>query len=338
MILSKWKQCSLLTILFLVFTGIAEAQPPTADHHIHIRSEDASESLLRILSEVQGREEVPIEPSTSASDVIARLDSSGTRYAALLSTAYFFAMPDLEFRNEESRTRSENDYVASQAEQAPDRLVAICAVNPLSEYALREVIRCGESGRFAGLKLHFANSDVNLRNSSHVDRLRVVFQEASQQNLAIIVHAWTRNPDFGKVDVQIFIDELLPLAQGVPVQVAHLGGPGTFSDVTAEAARTFAEAIENDKPAMENVYFDIAEVPHHPDRAGNDERRQAMEQANRELSGLIKRLGTGRVFWGTDWIAGPVEVYLSMLKPMQSNIIIWKEIHSNKAPYFNTLN
>lgn len=334
MIILKLKHCCFLSILLFIIIGIAEAQPPKADHHIHIRSEDATEAMLRILSEVQGIENVSLESTADARDVITRLDSSGTRHAALLSTAYFFAMPDLDFENEESRTQNENDFVAAQAEVAPDRLAAFCSVNPLSDYALHEIIRCGESGRFAGLKLHFANSDVDLRNRDDLARLREIFREASQQNLAIIVHTWTRNPDFGAEDIKVFINELLPLAEGIPVQVAHLGGPGTFSEVTAEAAGVFADEIENENPAMENVYFDIAEVLHHSSRAENQEQLEGMKMANRDLAGLITKLGTERVLWGTDWIAGPVEIYLAKLQPMPLPDEAWEEIRNNTAPYF----
>lgn len=326
---------SLLTLLLFILTGTLNAQPPAADHHIHIRSDDATEALVRILSEVRGMDEVPIESAAGASEVIARLDSSGTRYAALLSTAYFFAMPDLDFENEELRTRNENDFVASQAEQAPGRLAAFCAVNPMSNYALSEIIRCGESGRFAGLKLHFANSDIDLRNSDDVDQLKKIFREAARQDLAVIAHTWTRNPDYGAEDMKIFIDELLPEAEGIPVQVAHLGGPGTFSEITAEAARVLAKEIESENPAMENVYFDIAEVPHHPGRAENQEKKEEMNQANRELARLIKQLGSDRVFWGTDWIAGPVDIYMMELQPMPLPDDVWDEIRGNIAPYFD---
>ena len=321
-------------IVFSVPSAMLMAQPPSADHHIHIRSEDATDAMVRILSDVEGMEGVSIEASAGAGEVLARLDSSGTRHAALLSVAYFFAMPDLHFENEELRTQNENDFVATQAEKAPDRLAGFCSVNPLSDYALREVRRCGKSGRFAGLKLQFANSDVNLRNKNDVSRLREIFREASRHNLVILAHTWTRHPDFGAQDMKIFVDKLIPAAAGVPIQIAHLGGPGTFSEVTAEAAGVFADEIESGNPAMKNVWLDISEVPHHPNRAETWEQREQMNQANRELADLIRRLGTHRVLWGTDWVAGPVQIYMAELEPMPLPDDVWEEIRDNVAPYF----
>jgi predicted TIM-barrel fold metal-dependent hydrolase len=325
-----------ITLLFLIFFMpilTASAQPPIADHHVHIRSEDGTAALLRILEEVQGQEQVSVKPSTGAKEVITRLDSSGTQQAVLLSTAYFFAMPDVEFENEQERVRRENIYVAQQAELYPDRLIPFCSVNPLSDYAISEIRWCGESGRFAGLKLHFANSDTDLRNREHTIKLKDVFQTAGDYGLAMIAHTWTRHPDFGAEDVRILITEVLPEAGESVVQIAHLGGPGTYSKVTAEISEVFLDAIERSDSAMDNVYFDIAEVPHHPGRAENEEQREAMQKANRNLFEIIAELGAERVLWGTDWIAGPVDVYLSELEPELLSDEVWEKMRNNKAPY-----
>lgn len=308
------------------------AQPPTADHHLHIRSEDGTHALVRILEEVQGQGGVKLQPSVEAGDIVGLLDSTGTEKAVLLSTGYFFAMPDLEFENERERLRGENRYVAVQAERYPDRLIPFCAVNPLSEYVLEEINWCGDDGRFAGLKLHLANSDVDFRNEQHVKALQDVFKRAGEMNLALIVHLWTRNPDFGARDTEIFINKILPEAGDVTVQIAHLGGPGTYSDVTREVAGAFAKAINNGDVNGNNLYFDLAEVPARPERASNEQERQSREQANQELADLIWELGTDRILWGTDWIAGPPQVYFSTLKwRLQDEL--WDEIRDNTAPY-----
>ncbi|MDZ7720643.1 MAG: amidohydrolase family protein [Balneolaceae bacterium] len=324
----------LLLISALLFSPFFTliAQPPTVDHHLHIRSEDGTQALVRILDEVQGQQGVKLQPSVEAGDVVALLDSTGTEKAVLLSTAYFFAMPDLEFENERERLRRENEYVAEQAGHNPDRLIPFCAVNPLSEYALEEITWCGEDERFAGLKLHLANSDLDFRNEQHVKALQEVFKRAGELDLALIVHLWTRHPDFGAKDTEIFIQEILPEAGDVTVQIAHLGGPGTYSEVTREVAGTFSKAIQNGEVNGSNLYFDLAEVPERPERASDEQERQRREQANRELADLIRELGTDRVLWGTDWIAGPPQVYMSKLQWRLPDDL-WDAIRENKAPY-----
>jgi len=40
----------------------------------------------------------------------------------------------------------------------------------------------------AGLKSHFGNSDVDLDNTEHIERLQRVFRSANTQHMAIVVH------------------------------------------------------------------------------------------------------------------------------------------------------
>ena len=76
-----------------------------------------------------------------------------------------------------------------QVAQYPERLVGFCSINPLRDYALDEIARCGKDERLhRGLKLHFGNSDVDFSNRAHVTRLKAVFGLANRQRMAIVVH------------------------------------------------------------------------------------------------------------------------------------------------------
>lgn len=307
--------------------------PPKADHHIHIRSETGTKALVKVLEKVRNQSGVKLKSSVGAEEIITMLDSAGTQKGTLLSTAYFFGMPEVDFTNEQTKVRRENEYVASQAERYPRRLSAFCAVNPLAEYAISEIKWCGRDGRFDGLKLHFANSDVDLRKEEHVKKLASVFDVANEHSLAIVVHLWTRNPDYGKKDIEIFVDEILPKAPGVTVQIAHFGGPGNFSPVTNEVGKAFAKALENEASNTDSLYFDLAAVPQNPARASTRKEREKNRLANQQLAERIKQIGAENILWGTDWIAGPLPVYLGKLKSMPLNNQIWQKINSNVAPY-----
>lgn len=324
----------LLVVLGLVFyTSYTEAQPPEADHHIHIRSEEGTAAFTRILEKVKGRKGIELRPAVGAEYVTSLMDSAETRKATLLSTAYFFGMPEINFKNERDLVRRENEFVARQAAQNPDRLAAFCAVNPLRDYAPDEIRWCGNDGRFSGLKLHLANSDVDLRNKEHVARLADVFESANKHGLAIVIHLWTRHPDYGAKDVEIFMNRILPHAPDVPVQVAHLGGPGQFSPLTNEVARAFASEIDDPEKRYDNLYFDLAAVPLNPENAGNQSERRKIVKRNQMLADRIRDLGSDRVLWGTDWVAGPPAVYLSKLSPVPLPAELWKTLHDNQAPY-----
>lgn len=156
-------------------------QTPVADHRQHLMSPALAAAWK-------------LPAAVTADDVIAQLDSAGIRRAAVLSIAYAWGSDSLQGGGAEeyARVRTENDWTAAQAARYPDRLLAVCSVNPLKEYAIAEIDRCAATPALrAGLKLHFANSGVDLRDSRHVQQLRRVFRAANAHRMAIVVHVWT---------------------------------------------------------------------------------------------------------------------------------------------------
>ena len=128
----------------------------------------------------------------TAADLIAALDSAHIQKAAVLSFAYWFPAPEYGL------VTAENDWVAQQVARCPGRLIGFCGINPLREYAVREIQRCKEIG-LHGLKLHFSNpnSDVDLGNAQHLAQLKVVFAAANKARFLIIVHLRTRIGNYG---------------------------------------------------------------------------------------------------------------------------------------------
>jgi uncharacterized protein len=117
--------------------------------------------------------------------------------------------------------KAENDWVAGQVAGFPLRLVGFCGVNPLREYAVREIRRCQKIG-MPGLKLHFSNSHVDLRIPEHLKQLKAVFAAANEARFAILVHLRTHNNSYGAADARALIERVLPAASAVPVQIAHM--------------------------------------------------------------------------------------------------------------------
>src|SRR3954452_1742215 len=148
------------------------------DHHQHLISPQA----LSVFSAPK-----PI----TAADLIAEMDAAGIDRAVVLSAAYGFSNPFKKPGPDEyARVRAENDWVSNQVARYPRRLTGFCAVNPLRDYALREIERCSKDANLrTGLKLHFGNSDVNLDIAEDVERTRAVFEAANAHSMAIVVHA-----------------------------------------------------------------------------------------------------------------------------------------------------
>jgi predicted TIM-barrel fold metal-dependent hydrolase len=260
---------------------------PLVDYHQHLFSPAATKL-------------VPGVDPITASDLIALLDSAGIRRALVLSVAYQFANPNRPaIKNEYAQVKAENDWTSRQVAGFPDRLRGFCGVNPLKDYALQEIARCAKDPQLHfGLKLHFGNSDVDLENPQHVKRLRRVFRTANDHRMTIVIHmrsSVTRQRRYGANVARVFLNDLLPAAPDVPVQIAHLAGAGGYDDpLVDEALAVFVRAIANRDPRMANVYFDVSGV------AGLG---QWVDKAGL-IATRIRQLGVARILYGSDGAAG----------------------------------
>jgi predicted TIM-barrel fold metal-dependent hydrolase len=300
-----------ISMLIIVLTALLTASivvqeaPPAADHHMHMRSEAMAKAIKRAVEKVN--EPVPPGPFSpqGAAEVLAALDSAGVARAAVLSSAYLFGMPDVGFENQQASVMAENDYVSREVAKHRERLVGFCSVNPLAEYAMSEVIRCSTLPGMVGLKLHFANSEVDLRKPAHVDQLKAIFREAQRSNRPLIVHMHTRNPDYGAQDARIFIRKVLPEAPTVTVQIAHMaGGGGSYHDGADQALGAFVEAFAAGALRREHILFDLAAVVYPP--VGEADNARAVRQSNARLVNRIRQIGPDRVVFASDWSALPV--------------------------------
>jgi uncharacterized protein len=292
--------------LALAAAATLSAQP-AADHHLH---------LLR--SAVAP----PPGFALKAEDLIQQMDEAGIRQGVVLSVAYMLGNP---FRpavtNEYQRVKAENDWTAAQAALYPDRLVAFCGVNPLKEYALKEIDRCARRpGLRRGLKLHFGNSDVELDKPGYVEQLRRVFAAANRHRMAIIVHI-RPNIDHGRPwgarQARVFLDNLLPAAQDVVVQIAHLARAGRYQDEGVDKALgVFADAIAAKDPRVSNLYFDVSVA--------------AWESKKETLQQQLRAIGMDRLLYASD--APPLAAWKSFRKlPLSEGEL--KQIEKNVAPY-----
>ncbi len=169
--------------LLAALTGCASTAPvvpaaPLADHHQHL----FSPGIVQLINS-------PGFKTIHAADLVPMLDSAGIDKALLLSTAYMYAKPKRNVENEYAKVKAENDWTAAQARLFPNRLRAMCGMNPLSAYALDELARCRNTPGFArGVKLHLGNSDVQLDNPAHLAQMKQFFAAANGHGMAIVVH------------------------------------------------------------------------------------------------------------------------------------------------------
>jgi predicted TIM-barrel fold metal-dependent hydrolase len=297
-----------------------------------------AEFLLVLRREADGRWRIAAESTTpqpprvtprtiTAETLIAQLDAAGVRRAVVLSSAYFFGSAYLPtVIDEHARVRAENDWVGAQAARFPDRLVAFCGLNPLKAYAAEEVRRCADAPNLSGLKLHFANSGVDLFNADHVAAVRQVFRAANESGLPIVVHVWVPGRGYGAQHSRVFLEQLLPEAPDVAVQIAHLTGTGPgYAESTDQALSVFTDAVTARDPRIRNLYFDVA---------SNVVPGQTSETRVR-IAARLRALGMTRVLFGSDSgenNQGPKDAWASFRELPLTNAE-FDTVATNTAPY-----
>ncbi len=306
-------------IALLVFSPPQGQSQPLVDHHQHF--------FGPAVPTLSGG----AEPIT-ATELVVLLNSAGIHRAVVLSVAYQFSNPNRPpVENEYAQVKAENDWTSRQVTRFPDRLLGFCSVNPLKDYALEEIARCAKDRQLrTGLKLHFGNSDVDLNNPQHVAQLRRVFSTANNLQMAIVVHmrsSVTRKRPYGATEARTFLNELLPAAPDVAVQIAHLAGAGGYDDpLVDQALAVFVEAIAKNDSRMARVYFDVSGV------AGLG---QWVEKADL-VAQRIRELGVERILYGSDGAGGggftPRDAWRSFRRLPLSNTE-FRTIESNIAPY-----
>lgn len=262
----------------------------------------------------------PTGAAIDAQELIAQLDRTKIRRAAILSIAYMSGNPNRPpIENEYEKVKAENDWTRDQAALYPKRLRAICSVNPLKDYALAEIRRCAaDEGLRAGLKLHFGNSDVNLENPTHLAKLAAVFREANQRRMAIIGHI-RPNVDherpWGAPQARVFLERLLPLAPDITVQVAHMASAGPLDRPSDDALMVLVKAIAAHDKRVKRLIFDISvDWGTDPDL----------------LAKRVRALGLNRIVYASD---SPPEPTWRKFRTLPFTELEFRKIERNVAPY-----
>jgi predicted TIM-barrel fold metal-dependent hydrolase len=194
----------------------------------------------------------------------------------------------------------------------------------LKDYAIEELVRCSRLPHVKGMKLHFGNSGVDVKNPEHVEKLRRFFRAANEHRLAIAVHLWTLDKSYGPEHSRIFLEKILPEAPDVTVQIAHMAGAGRYEydDVLA----VFADAITAGDPRMKNVYFDLTTV------VTDTQPREKLELIARRL----RQIGLERILFGADTITPnrpPPLLAWAMVRRLPLTDDELRIIANNVAPY-----
>ena len=266
------------------------------------------------------------EPIT-ADKTIQVMDDAGMKYGVVLSVAYWhgsFSRKDSD-EAQYPKVRAENDWVVQQVSRFPDRLVAFCSANPLKSYALTELERCSKLPNVRGFKLHFGNSAVDVKNPEHVEKMRTFFAAANRLRMPVVVHLWTLDRSYGADHTRLFLDQILPAAPDIVVQIAHVGGGGRYA--YDDVLGVFADAVEAKDARTKNLYFDLTTVV---EEATSQEKLQ-------QLTRRLRQIGMDRILFGADTPVKnrpePLSSWATFRRRMPLTDDELRDIADNVAPY-----
>jgi len=260
-------------------TSVRASLPaPRVDYHEHLVS-PAFAPLAKL-------------PERDGKALLALLDAAGIEKAVVLSVGYSFADERKKLEDPDRLTRAENDWTSTQVAASGGRLIGFCSANPLRSVALEELERCLGLPGMKGVKLHFGNAGISLRDSAHAARLVQVFTLAERLRVPVLAHMRARGgTNYGAEDARLFLDKLVPAAPSIEIVVAHFGGSGPGYGAQADSVMAvFGEAADRKDPRMRNIYFDVA----------TDVTAETTKQEGAVVARRIRQVGSNRVLYGSD--------------------------------------
>ena len=285
---------SLVAALVLLLVPFSAEAREAVDRHMHLLSPMAAHRLRRLVGpELYGW----TIGTSSGATLVSLLDEAGFDGAFALSDAYLVTMAEMGSSDPRFDTRRSNAYAALQVLLHP-RLVGFASVNPRIEGAPEAVDEAVDRFGLRGLKLHLANSDVDLRRDGDRKALDAVLERAEARGIPVLLHFRNRNPRFGARDGELLVDLLAEHGE-LRVQLAHLGGWGGWDEATEALLETILSRFEAD-PSLgrHRLWLDLSGV--------------ACERAIPGLSvadgaglarivEMARRWGLDRVVFGSDW-------------------------------------
>lgn len=280
----------------------ALAPAPIVDHHVHILGPDVVRDWQRLGETFSRPDSVYLSPSGlfrgTGGDSIASV--------VLVPMAHLYGIPDftvglvIDAAEAHRRVRRENAYVSAVAARFGDRAVALCSVPALAAWALEDLRWCRDSLGVAGIKLHLASSQVDLREPAHLARLAEIAAFAERSNLPILLHVDPQRRGHTVAHVRALAEQMFAPFPHLLVVIAHLGGSGGYGSWTRSVfvtLRDWRRDAERDG-SRRNLYFELSAV------VLEAESEEVPPTTDAELELLrtdLRAMGLDRVLFGSDY-------------------------------------
>lgn len=271
------------------------------DHHVHILGPDIIRDW-KALGVVFSR---PDSIYVSAATLLAR-HGEALHSVTLVPMSHLYANPEfvaalkLDDSEVRRRVRRENRWVAEEATKHPGRAVAFCSVPALAAWALDDLAWCHDSLRTAGIKLHVASSQVDLRDETHLARLSAIASFASTRRLPLLLHVDPQRRGHDTTHIRALAEQVFQPYPELTVVVAHLGGSGGYGRWTQSVyltLRQWLRDVERVGPPR-SIYFELSAVALEEESEGVPAMTAAEAARLRED---LRRDSFDRVVFGSDY-------------------------------------
>lgn len=117
---------------------------------------------------------------------------------------------------------------------------------------------------------------------------------------------------FGETDVQSLARQILAPLKPIRLKIAHFGTSGGFNARTKAVIEAFITELGSNKALSKHkILFDISAVALDKDSEGVP---KLTDEQFKELAAMIRKLGTRRIVFGTDYPLYSVSEYLKILR------------------------
>lgn len=333
--IKSYSRTSMLILLLFFIGRNTSAQiikKGFTNHHVHLQDEASRQlgyRMMKAFGEVPGRTDSLL---LNADSLIQRLDRAHFNNAWIISNAYWFGSPFVTEENEDRSVSEQNDWIAAQAALYPDRLEAFMSINPLRSYAAEEVARCINTRRYSGIKMHFANSKVDILDTLQLKKVQEIIDLANKAHLIILLHL--RNAELwdGKATATVFLKEILPHADQTTVVLAHMGGWGNFDQPTQEAYSILAHHVQTADKKGGSLFFDISAVLSTKNKSTQKDAADRQAAELKAFANMVQTFGTDHLLFGTDWPLYEIEEYRKSLERILG-VVHTNKILQNNLPH-----
>lgn len=278
------------------------------DYHVHL----FSKALIVNLSEQGYNFKNSGFQITKEDDDYAKLsailEDNTAQKIVLISTGYSYKKLK-DGISESEFVKTENDLLAEIVHQKPERLFGFYGIDPLKDYALKEIIRCEEELKLHGIKLHLQANNLNLKDSVHLAKLKKVIALAAERDIPLLIHnnAWDKS--LGKAYFSIFEKEILNEIDGLTIIFAHVGGGGGFFQFGYDFLKAFNRYQRSIKDSnTHKIYFELSGVVKRIKYPG--------EKSIEELLFLMKEIGFDKFLFGSDYPLRNSQTYFKELQEL----------------------